>query len=159
MARRLSDLPESLRGAILRAHPELEPGAAPAVGRFGNRRCVGRNGEGFDSEHERRVIEGLEDDGYTVIRQVSMPVARGVRIRVDGLVITERFPDGSFRGKFVDPKGFLTDAARVKLLAFETRYNVGVELVRKKDEVGRMKGEGKRLAHGRRGRARKGTGR
>ena len=128
MAKRFSQFPKSVQDAIIRHG--LITGQTTTT-RHGNRRTVDAKGEAYDSLHERRVIEWIEAEGYTVIRQVSMPIAPRVRIRVDGLVILERYDDGTFRGKFIDPKGHLTDAARVKLAAFEQRYGVHIHLIKK----------------------------
>lgn len=99
-----------------------EQRAVIAPRRHGNVPTLTPAGEKFDSKLEARVIGNLrlEHGSKNVIRQVSIPLADSLppddpgralpRIRVDALIIHERYDDGTFRGELVDAKGNETKA-------------------------------------------------
>lgn len=128
-----------------RATREAAP--VPVEGRAPNKyRAVRTEGDGpngtrrtYDSAREARhaaKLNARKATGEIVswIPQVSVPIGvstegRDVRYRADALEILEVFPDGTFRGRFSDPKGIDTPASRAKRAALKAQHGVEVELV------------------------------
>jgi len=93
-----------------------------------------RGGEKFDSKLEADVYDSLcaQFGKGGVIRQVSMPLSNGKRIRPDFMVIHSRNNDGTFVASFIDAKGMPTAAWTAKANHFEDKYGIEIKLRRKK---------------------------
>lgn len=69
----------------------------------------------FDSKHEANVysILCLQYGEKNIACQVSFPIG-AERIRLDFMLIHERFDDGTFRAELIDAKGVVTPTWRAK---------------------------------------------
>ena len=92
-----------------------------------------RHGMEFDSILEADVYDDLcrQYGKDSVICQVSVPLAKGKRIRPDFMVIHSRNNDGSFVASFIDAKGRETAEWTAKANHFEDKYGIEI-LIRRK---------------------------
>lgn len=130
--------------AVKKAEAPATP--VPAEPTRNKYRAVRTEGDGpngtrrtYDSAREARHAARLNarkaaGEIVSWIPQISVPIGvstegRDVRYRADALEIIEVFDDGTFRGRFSDPKGIDTPASRAKRAALKAQHGVEVELV------------------------------
>ena len=97
--------------------------------KFRNKPCY-HDGERFDSKGERDEYIALTEEYPTVLRQVSIHIGQGKRIRPDFLVIQEFLKDGWFVARLEDFKGVETRDWKNK--AAWLKDKTGVEIIVKK---------------------------
>ena len=109
--------------------------AAPS--KFGNVRTENEAGEKFDSKLERTVYERLvaRFGIKNVMRQVSLVLPGGVRMKPDFLVIHERFDDGTVRVGLLDAKGHATRDWLNKAKVMREWFGWPVRVVKSAGEV------------------------
>lgn len=118
-----------LRASPQTGQPAVSP-SPPAAGRrkYGNVPAI-VEGIRFDSKREAQVYKDLVLQRVSgairgFARQVSFPLASTRRIRLDFVVVE---PDG--RTRYLDAKGFATEAWKVKRAEFEALMGVKIETV------------------------------
>lgn len=94
-------------------------------------------GRNYDSRSEAKIAQNYDlqqQSGSLIasIPQPSMPLTPKTsrRIRPDFLLIQEIYSDGTFRGEFVDVKGFDTPAGKKNRQLFKDHYGVDIRLVK-----------------------------
>ena len=85
------------------------------------------------SKLQAMVTDRLRAGGSIVIPEVSIPLSERPRdrIRIDALEIESILPDGYFCGRFVEIKGFDTQAGIQKRRRFEDRFGLKIEVIRR----------------------------
>jgi hypothetical protein len=89
--------------------------------------------ETFDSRLEARLCETLRAryGPENIVRQVSLPLGSGgQRMRVDYLIVHERFDDGTFRAELADAKGYATAGWKTKARRLDRLHKIKVRLLR-----------------------------
>lgn len=113
--------------AKLKADPV--PYAPKPRKKYGNTKVIWQ-GQKFDSGHELKKFQEYELERIAgtlrgVVRQVSLPLPGSKRrIRIDLMLVSY---DGRIR--FVDPKGYETEAWRLKRDIVAQAYGIDIELV------------------------------
>ena len=97
--------------------------------------CLGAGGEKFDSKHERAVYEAQKAKYKAVLRQVSIPLGQGVRMRIDSMTIREVLADGWFVARLTDAKGKATREWINKAKWLFDKYGLEVIQVKRGDDV------------------------
>lgn len=136
----LTDLPPAIVQQIrakLAAEPPRrslipEAPASRATSKY-SAKAVVVDGWRFDSKLEARYYEQLKllqaaGEILWFLRQVPFPIAPRVRYLVDFGICRL---DGTFR--WVDVKGVLTDASRIKIATVEHLYGIQIEIVKRED--------------------------
>ena len=91
------------------------------------------DGERFDSKHERAIYDRLvaEHGAENVIRQVSLPIGGGNRLRVDFMVIwvdyaKSKTTPGCVLVEFIDAKGVVTDTWKAKARHLADKHGIKI---------------------------------